>query len=236
MRNASCEFLSDLAMALRVSNLHKHFGVSSSRVEVLKGISFEMSDGESLAITGPSGSGKSTLLHCLGALTAPSSGEIDIGGRDPFELPEPDLARFRNRVIGFVFQEHHLLPQYSVVENVLMPALAFPDPDANPEERARELLEKVGLNHRLDHRPGQLSGGERQRVAVARALMNRPLLLLCDEPTGNLDHATARSVTSLIFDLHREEERILIIVTHNLELAAEFPRHFELREGKCVAV
>jgi len=221
---------------LKVSNLHKNFGDSSNRVPVLKGISFEINDGESLVITGPSGSGKSTFLHCLGTLTAPSSGEINIDGRNPFEQSERDLARFRNRVIGFVFQDHHLLPQYSVIENVLMPAFAFPDPRVHPEQRAKELLDKVELSHRLNHRPGKLSGGERQRVAVARALMNRPSLLLCDEPTGNLDHSTASSVTSLIFDLHKEDNRILVVVTHSLQLAAEFPRHFELEGGKCVEV
>ncbi|MFQ5928173.1 MAG: ABC transporter ATP-binding protein [Acidobacteriota bacterium] len=223
-------------MSLKVSDLQKHFGCEPHRVEVLRGISFELDPGESLAITGPSGSGKSTLLHCLGTLSPPSSGSIEIDGKNPFALPEPDLARFRNRVIGFVFQDHHLLPQYSVFENVLMPALAFPGPRQDSQKRAQELLKKVSLDHRLGHLPSELSGGERQRVAVARALMNRPNLLLCDEPTGNLDRSTAQSVAALLFELHREEKNILIVVTHSLELADRFPRRFELKEGACLAV
>jgi lipoprotein-releasing system ATP-binding protein len=164
-------------------------------------------------------------------LTPPSSGSVRIEGKNPFELPEPELARFRNEVIGFVFQDHHLLPQYSVLENTLMPALAFPDPGGEGEERARQLLDLVGLGHRLDHRPEALSGGERQRVAVARGLMNRPSLLLCDEPTGNLDRNTAKSVAELLFELHREEGTILIVVTHSDELAASFASRCELQEG-----
>jgi lipoprotein-releasing system ATP-binding protein len=191
-----------------------------------------MKRGQSLAITGPSGSGKSTLLHCLGTLTPPSSGTIQIDGRNPFELPEPELARFRNNIVGFVFQDHHLLPQYSVLENVLMPALAFPRQDVDAEGRARRLLSRVGLNHRLDHRPGSLSGGERQRVAVGRALMNSPSLLLCDEPTGNLDHATAETIAELLFELHREESTMMIVVTHSRELASRFEQCRELKEGR----
>ena len=221
-------------MSLSVSNVHKYFAGQHNRVEVLKGVSFQMQPGESLAIIGPSGSGKSTLLHCLGTLTAPSSGDIEIEDSDPFSLSEPQLARFRNRVIGFVFQDHHLLPQYSVVENVLMPALAFPDGSQNSERRARDLLDRVNLGHRLNHLPAELSGGERQRVAVARALVNEPELLLCDEPTGNLDNLNAQSVAQLLFDLHRSENNILIVVTHSLELANRFPRRIELREGLCV--
>ena len=225
-----------LEVSLKVSDLHKNFGNEPHRVEVLRGISFKMNEGESLAITGPSGSGKSTLLHCVGTLTPPSWGNIEINGKNPFNLGEPELARFRNQVIGFVFQEHHLLPQYSVFENVLIPALAFPRQGGGIEKRARELLHRVGLDHRLEHRPSQLSGGECQRVAVARALMNRPGLLLCDEPTGNLDHTTAQTVSSLLLELLSEENSILIIVTHSLELAGRFERRFELKEGACGAV
>jgi lipoprotein-releasing system ATP-binding protein len=188
--------------------------------------------GESLAITGPSGSGKSTLLHIVGTLDEPTSGTVRIDEQDPFALPEPELARFRNRTIGFVFQDHHLLPQYSVLENALIPTLAYPGGE-DLRHRAVELLTKVGLDHRLDHRPAQLSGGERQRVAIARALINRPGLLLCDEPTGNLDVDTAASVADLLLELQELEQNILIAVTHSLELAARFPRHFELREGLC---
>ena len=170
-------------------------------------------------------------MHLIGTLDAPSAGEIEINGENPFELSEPRLARFRNKVIGFVFQDHHLLPQYSVLENVLIPTLAFERRGAETESRARELLDGVGLSHRLTHRPAALSGGECQRVAVARALMNQPSLLLCDEPTGNLDRATADTVISLLFELHQAEQNILIVVTHNLELAARFERRFELADG-----
>jgi lipoprotein-releasing system ATP-binding protein len=183
---------------------------------------------------GPSGSGKSTLLHLIGTLDQPSSGSIEINQRTPFVLPEPELAKFRNQVIGFVFQDHHLLPQFSVLENVLVPTWAFKTNDKDAKNHAYELLERVGLSHRLDHRPAELSGGERQRVAIARALINRPSLLLCDEPTGDLDQKTAESVASLLLELHRAEKNILIVVTHSLELAGRFNRRFELREGRCV--
>ncbi len=217
--------------SLKVSEVHKSFGNETRSVEVLRGVSFEMAQGQQLALTGPSGSGKSTLLHLIGTLDTPSVGTIEINGENPFEFSEPRLARFRNQVIGFVFQDHHLLPQYSVLENVLIPTLAFKRRDAEIEARARALLEGVGLSHRLSHRPAALSGGECQRVAVARALINRPSLLLCDEPTGNLDRATADTVISLLFELHRTEKNILIVVTHNLELAERFERRFELADG-----
>ena len=190
-----------------------------------------MNQGELLALTGPSGSGKSTLLHLIGTLDKPSSGRIEINGDDPFKLAEPQLARFRNQVVGFVFQDHHLLPQYSALENVLMPTLAFKDRNRDAENRARTLLESVGLAHRLSHRPAQLSGGECQRVAVARALINQPSLLLCDEPTGNLDHSTAETVASLLLELHQAEQNILIVVTHSVELANRFERRSELVNG-----
>ena len=217
--------------SLKVSEVHKNFGNAVRSVEVLRGISFEMTQGQRLALTGPSGSGKSTLLHLIGTLDTPSAGTIEINSENPFELSEPRLAKFRNKVIGFVFQDHHLLPQYSVLENVLMPTLAFKRRDAEIEVRARVLLEGVGLSHRLSHRPAALSGGECQRVAVARALINRPSLLLCDEPTGNLDRSTADTVATLLFELHQAEQNILIVVTHNLELAGRFERRFELVNG-----
>ncbi|MFL6202785.1 MAG: ABC transporter ATP-binding protein [Thermoanaerobaculia bacterium] len=220
---------------LAVRDVHKRFGTSSEAsepVEVLRGVSFELDEGEALAITGPSGSGKSTLLHLIGSLDRPSSGTIEIDGTDPFALPEPKLAWFRNRTIGFVFQDSHLLPQYTVLENVLVPALAFKGP--RMEARAAELLERVGLGHRMAHRPAELSGGERQRAAVARALLNRPRLLLCDEPTGSLDRAAATAVADLLFELHEAERTVLIAVTHSLELAARFARRCELVEGRCV--
>jgi lipoprotein-releasing system ATP-binding protein len=221
--------------SLKATDLHKHFDTDTRRIEVLRGISFQLAQGESVAITGPSGSGKSTLLHLLGTLDHPSAGSIEINHMNPFSLPEPSLAKFRNDVVGFVFQDHHLLPQYSVLENVLIPTLAFKNYNSEKEMRARELLTRVGLSDRLDHRPAELSGGERQRAAVARALINRPSLLLCDEPTGNLDYASANAVASLLFKLHEEEKNILIVVTHSLELAARFPRRFEFKEGTCVA-
>ncbi len=220
--------------ALRVSDVHKSFETGAPRpVQVLRGISFEMAPGEALAISGPSGSGKSTLLHLIGALDSPTRGRIEIDGEEPFRLPERDLARFRNRTLGFVFQEHHLLPQYSVLENVLIPTLAFAGKSGGTTERARALLDRVGLGDRLDHRPAELSGGERQRVAVARALINRPRILLGDEPTGSLDGASAAEVADLLFELQREAGALLIVVTHSDSLARRFGRRFELREGRC---
>lgn len=217
-------------MTLRAERVSKRYG----DVSVLREVSIEVSRGQSLAVVGPSGSGKSTLLHVFGTLDRPTSGRVTVDGRDPYVLPEKDLARFRNRVIGFVFQDHHLLPQYSVLENVMMPTLAFRDGGADAAERARDLIERVGLGHRTNHRPSALSGGERQRVAVARALVNRPALLLCDEPTGSLDRARADEVGDLLFELHAEQETILIGVTHSLELAARFERRMALQEGTCV--
>jgi lipoprotein-releasing system ATP-binding protein len=221
---------------LKVSDLRKSHRPGPDVVEVLRGISFQMTAGDSLAVVGPSGSGKSTLLHVIGTLDRPTSGSVEIDGRIPHDLPEPELALFRNRRIGFVFQDHHLLPQYSVLENVMLPALAFSCGGGEAPARARELLERVGLGHRLAHRPPELSGGERQRVAVARGLINRPGLLLCDEPTGNLDGAAAEAVAALLFELHRQERNILIIVTHSLDLAAKPDRRFRLTEGVCSGI
>jgi lipoprotein-releasing system ATP-binding protein len=168
----------------------------------------------------------------------PTSGSVAIDGADPWRLPEPKLARFRNRTVGFVFQDPHLLPQYTVLENVVLPALAFPGEAGAggqpPAERAAALLDRVGLGGRLDHRPAELSGGERQRAAVARALINRPRLLLCDEPTGSLDRATATAVADLLFEVHGSEAPMLVVVTHSLELAGRFARRYELVEGRCV--
>jgi len=221
-----------MSAALELADVRKHFDSGSQRVDVLRGISFEMQHGQSLAITGPSGSGKSTLLHLVGTLDRPSSGTISIDGREPHGLGEAELARFRNGAVGFVFQDHHLLPQYSVLENVLVPTWAF-GPGTDVAARAIELLDRVGLGHRLQHRPAELSGGERQRVAVARALINRPGLLLCDEPTGSLDRAAADAVAALLFELHAREGTVLIAVTHSLTLAERFGRRLELREGLC---
>ncbi len=211
---------------LKVSNVSKDFGA----VEVLRGISFSFAGKTSVVITGPSGSGKSTLLHIIGTLESPSNGQVEINNTDPFMLSEPELARYRNAVIGFVFQDHHLLPQYSVLENVLVPTFAFEQkPDAT--QRAHELLKRVGLTHRTSHRPGELSGGERQRVAIARALINQPRILLCDEPTGNLDTTTSETIADLLFDLHGVEQNMLIVVTHNLALVSRFQQHLKLLDG-----
>jgi len=224
-----------MTVSLRLQKVQKQFGEPASlsaNIEVLREISMEMNAGENLAIMGPSGSGKSTLLHLIGTLDAPTSGEIEINSQNPFVLSEPDLARFRNKVIGFVFQDHHLLPQFTVLENVLIPALANPETNGPAvEQRGKDLLERVGLQHRWKHLPSQLSGGESQRVAVARALINRPSLLLCDEPTGNLDADTAEKVASLLFELHRQEQNILIAVTHNPDLAKRFDKTLRLIQG-----
>ena len=180
---------------------------------------------------GPSGSGKSTLLYMLGALEPPTTGTVTLDGANPFSLSPTDLAAFRNKEIGFVFQDHCLLPQCTVLENVLVPTLVGPA-DAGSDAHARLLVDQVGLSHRATHRPGQLSGGEKQRVALARALVRQPRLLLCDEPTGNLDRASADSVASLLLDLQQQQKTILIVVTHSADLAARFPIRFDLVDRK----
>ena len=219
---------------LTLAAVTKTFGAGPTRVEVLKGADLAVDAGDSVAVTGPSGSGKSTLLHIVGTLESPSGGRVEVDGEDPFELPEAKLARFRNRKVGFVFQDHHLLPQYTVLENVVMPTLAFPPGPRDTEEKARSLLDRVGLGGRLSHRPGELSGGERQRAAVARALINGPAMLLCDEPTGNLDSANAMAVADLLLDLKDETGSLLIVVTHSAEVAGRFARQVTLVEGRCV--
>jgi lipoprotein-releasing system ATP-binding protein len=190
-------------------------------------ISLTLARGDAVSIIGPSGSGKSTLLYILGALEPPTSGTVTLDGQNPFQLREKELAAFRNRKIGFIFQDHCLLPQCSVLENVLMPTLVTTD-GLDATERARALLEQVGLGDRLGHRPAELSGGEKQRVSLARALITEPQLLLCDEPTGNLDHKAAEVVASLLLELHHQQQTILVVVTHSAELAARFPMRFEL--------
>ena len=218
---------------LQVSDLHKSYVTGPATVDVLRGITFAIRSGESLALMGPSGSGKSTLLHIMGTLDKPTAGTVTMDGRSPHDLAEPELARFRNREIGFVFQDHHLLPQYSVLENVLLPAIAVPGAGTEADTRARSLLDKVGLTHRMLHRPAELSGGERQRAAVARALVNGPGILLCDEPTGNLDAVSAAAVAALLFDLHESEKTILVVATHSPELASGLSRCMRLAEGLC---
>ncbi len=224
------------SVLLRISKICKSFEHIHHTVSVLQDVSFEVVQCQSLVMTGPSGSGKSTLLHLIGALDKPSSGEIEINGTSLLNLSELELAKFRNQMIGFVFQDHHLLPQYSVLENVLIPTMAFKNMSPNSQKRAIDLLEKIGLSDRISHRPAELSGGERQRVAIARALINQPSIILCDEPTGNLDHATANTVTSLLFDLHQTEQNILVIVTHNRDLEHRFDRRFVFKENSCIEV
>ena len=218
-------------MQLSLKQIGKTFQLGESQIEVLRDVSFSIDSGQSLAITGPSGSGKSTLLHLIGTLDSPTTGQIQIDNQNPFSLSEPDLARFRNRTIGFVFQDHHLLPQYSVIENVLIPTLAFGKTTSQKIHRGEELLEKVGLSHRIEHRPAEMSGGERQRVAIARALINQPGLILCDEPTGNLDRSTADQVSDLLLDLHHQMQNILVVVTHSPEFANRLQRRIASQPG-----
>jgi lipoprotein-releasing system ATP-binding protein len=219
-----------------LQNLSKEFagpGAGSS-LQILKGANLSLKRGDALAVTGPSGSGKSTLLYIVGTLDQPTSGTVEILGIDPTQMSEPKLATFRNEHIGFIFQEHHLLPQCTVLENVLVPMLAGSGVGNAEEQRARELLDRVGLAERMAHHPAQLSGGERQRVAVCRALINQPELLLADEPTGNLDRSTAESIGTLLLEVSQEQNVLLICVTHSTELAARFPLHQELQDGQLV--
>jgi lipoprotein-releasing system ATP-binding protein len=190
-------------------------------------VSFTLSAGDAAVIMGPSGSGKSSLLYVLGALEPPTSGTLTLNGRNPFQLDPNSLAAFRNKEIGFVFQDHCLLPQLSVLENVLVPTLVGSN-NGHENARARRLIHQVGLGDRIDHRPGELSGGERQRVAIARALIREPRLLLCDEPTGNLDRAAAENVVTLLLELQRAQNTILVVVTHSAALAARLPIRFDL--------
>jgi lipoprotein-releasing system ATP-binding protein len=215
---------------LEISNVTKQYPAPRGPLTVLSGVSLSLHRGEAAAIMGPSGSGKSTLLYIAGALEPPTAGTVTLGGVNPYQVPEKELAAFRNQTIGFVFQDHCLLPQCSVLENVLVPTLVAKDSAGYPA-RARELLSQVGLADRLDHRPAELSGGEKQRVALARALIRRPRLLLCDEPTGNLDEASAEMVAALLLELDGRQETILIVVTHNPALAARFGKRYELRHA-----
>src|SRR4051794_30782277 len=212
---------------LHVSELSKEYQTARGPLRVLSQVSFDLSPGDAAAVMGPSGSGKSSLLYILGGLEAPTSGVVTLDGRNPFQLDATGLATFRHKEIGFVFQDHCLLPQCTVLENVLGPTRVAGDRQQDGR-RARALIEQVGLAERIDHRPAALSGGERQRVAIARALIRNPRLLLCDEPTGNLDRAAAENIAELLLDLHRRKDTILIIVTHSAPLAAKCPVRFEL--------
>jgi lipoprotein-releasing system ATP-binding protein len=212
---------------LELSRLTKHYQTPGGPLPVLEDISLSLAPGDAAAIMGPSGSGKSTLLYILGALEPPSSGSVILNGQNPFQLSPQALAAFRNKEIGFVFQDHCLLPQCSVLENVLIPTLVG-DKAPDSVARGRALIDQVGLGGRVDHRPDALSGGERQRAAIARALIRRPRLLLCDEPTGNLDRTSADTVASVLLDVPDRQQTILIIVTHSPQLAARCPIRFEL--------
>ena len=218
-------------LTLAVSDLAKEYITAAGALTVLRNVNLKLNAGEALAVTGPSGCGKSSLLFVLGAMERPTRGNVRLQGQDIGNLSDTQLASLRQQRIGFVFQEHHLLPQCTVLENVLIPQLAGGGIRPDDEERARGLLRRVGLHDRLDHRSAQLSGGERQRVAVCRALINQPALLLADEPTGNLDRANADAIGTLLLELSQDSGSTLICVTHSAELAARFPRRAELRDG-----
>ena len=217
---------------LIVDNVTKEYPTRSDPLVVLRGISFDLQAGRNLAIVGPSGSGKTTLLNLLGALESATSGTIQLDGQNPATLSDKDVSAFRNHKIGFVFQEHHLLPQCSVLENVLIPTIAGGGTKPSDVDRARGLLDRVGLGDRLDHRPAELSGGQRQRTAIARALIRLPVLVLADEPTGNLDQSTAAQVADLLLELQEAERNMLITVTHSAALARRMQRRMELDDGR----
>ena len=221
-------------MTLRIADLHKSYPTPAEPLVVLRGVSLELKPGDSLAIVGPSGSGKSTLLNIVGTLDQPTSGSVTLAGVDPFALRSNELARFRAERVGFIFQDHHLLPQCTATENVLLPKLAARSTNHEDAGRARQLLERVGLSNRSTHLPAELSGGERQRLAVARALMNTPPVLLADEPTGNLDSAASASIGELLAQVAAEAQAILIVVTHSRDLAARFPRRVRMSDGQLV--
>ena len=217
---------------LTATNLSKTYATPREPLVVIEDVSLAVAPGESVAIMGPSGCGKSTLLYMLGALEPPSGGTVTLDGTDPYTLGERDQALFRGTHIGFVFQEHLLLPQLSALDNVLAPTVAAAARDGTAPARARQLLADVGLSQRATHRPAELSGGERQRVAIARALIRQPRLLLCDEPTGNLDRTSSATIADLLVSLHRDRQTILVVVTHSPALAERFDRRFELNDRR----
>ena len=219
---------------LDISGLHKSFDFEGRSINVLQGIDLRIEPGEMVAVVGASGAGKSTFLHVLGTLDIPSRGKIVIDGCDITSLSSGQLAAFRNRTIGFVFQFHHLLPEFTALENAAMPAMISGLGEAAAKARARDLLSRVGLDHRLQHRPGELSGGEQQRVALARALVMEPKLLLADEPTGNLDRRTGAEIHDLLVKLNRERGMTLLVVTHNDDLALRLQRQLRMTQGRLI--
>jgi len=223
--------MSENGKILVTKNLHKTYQMGRTSIPVLQGIDLEVNQAQIVAIVGPSGVGKSTLLHILGTLDRPSEGNVTIEGTDVFKFDEKKLADFRNRTVGFIFQFHHLMPEFTALENVMMPGLIAGKPKKRITDRAKSLLTEVGLEHRVNHRPGELSGGEMQRVAVARALMNDPKLIFADEPSGNLDRAASDALHELLWNLSRKDKRTLIIVTHNHELAENADKVVEICDG-----
>lgn len=233
---------SDAPVLVQVRDMYKSFRHGSNQLDVLRGVNLTLCAGEMVTIIGASGAGKSTLLHCLGTLDLPTRGELLFYPKpdgkssgsptDITRLSPPDLADFRNRTIGFVFQFHHLLPEFTALENAMMPALIARVPAREARKNAEDMLGAVGMSHRLSHRPGELSGGEQQRVAIARALAMQPRLLLADEPTGNLDTKTSAEVHELLFRLNEEHDLTMLIVTHNMELAQQMPRVVRMADGR----
>ena len=219
-----------------IRDLHKSYWLEEREIPVLKGVNVDITAGERISIIGPSGSGKSTFLHVLGTLDEPTEGSVTYDGADVFAWSPAQLAGFRNRTIGFCFQFHHLLPEFTALENVRMPALIQRMPASEADDRAKSILDVVGLSHRIDHRPGELSGGEQQRVAIARALVLSPRILLADEPTGNLDETSARGIHDLLDGMNAQTGLTIVLVTHSSALAKHMPRQLQMSEGQLVAV
>jgi len=226
--------LADPQPLVRIRNLVKSYWHETLEIPVLRGVSLDIYPGERISIIGPSGSGKSTFLHVLGTIDLPSAGTVEYQGRNIFSLSAADLAAFRNSTIGFVFQFHHLLPEFTALENVMMPAMIQRMPQERAEARALEILEVVGLAHRVQHRPGELSGGEQQRVAIARALVLNPKLLLADEPTGNLDEKNAEGIHEIIDEMNRRTGLTVVLVTHSSQLSKRMSRRLLMSEGELV--
>lgn len=215
---------------IKATNIQKRYG----ELEVLKGVSLEISEGEIVSIVGASGAGKSTLLHIIGTLDKPDSGTLSIKGIETGKLKDKQLSDFRNKAIGFVFQFHHLLPEFTALENVCIPAFIAGKSQSEAEEKAKELLQFLGLSERINHKPSELSGGEQQRVAVARALVNQPAVVLADEPSGNLDSQSAKDLHQMFFDLREKFNQTFVIITHNNELANMADRKLEMRDGQII--